>query len=124
MGICALYCLLMQYPDASHLQSVLSGLNPAIVLEICSRYVLCVFGDNGHALVVTAYQFFQCHVFLAISDASRAVCCSRAHMWYMVPAKARHSSFQQTVLRTVNDKSAFLQKELDNAVREGTRGIN
>ncbi|THH33803.1 hypothetical protein EUX98_g442 [Antrodiella citrinella] len=58
------------HPTNDYKTSVLSGLNPVIVLEICS------------------------------------------------------SSFQQTVLRTINDKSAYLQKELDNAVREARGQIS
>jgi len=71
------------HPTNDYKTSVLSGLNPAIVLEICSR-----------AMSFWQYQMHQ------------------------------ELSFQQTVLRTINDKSAYLQKELDNAVREARGQIS
>ncbi|KAH8106168.1 hypothetical protein BXZ70DRAFT_420922 [Cristinia sonorae] len=71
------------HPTNDYKTSVLSGLNPTVVLEICSR-----------AMSFWQYQMHQ------------------------------ELSFQQTVLRTINDKSAYLQKELDNAVREARGQIS
>lgn len=33
------------------------------------------------------------------------------------------SSFQQAVVRSINDKNAQLQKQLENVVREGTKRV-
>ncbi|OCH93569.1 hypothetical protein OBBRIDRAFT_724507 [Obba rivulosa] len=65
------------HPSNDYKTSVLSGLNPAIILEICSR-----------AMSFWQYQVHQEH------------------------------SFQQAVLRNINEKNAQLQKQLDNVVRE------
>ncbi|ETW84238.1 hypothetical protein HETIRDRAFT_46786 [Heterobasidion irregulare TC 32-1] len=66
------------HPSNDYKTSVLSGLNPATVLEICSR-----------AISFWQYQIYQ------------------------------ENSFQQAVLRNINDKNAQLQKQIDNVVREG-----
>ncbi|EMD41106.1 hypothetical protein CERSUDRAFT_45072 [Gelatoporia subvermispora B] len=66
------------HPSNDYKTSVLSGLNPAIILEICSR-----------AMSFWQYQVQQEH------------------------------SFQQAVLRNINEKNAQLQKQLENVVREG-----
>ncbi|KAI0698912.1 hypothetical protein BC835DRAFT_1405289 [Cytidiella melzeri] len=64
-------------PTNDYKTSVLSGLNPTVILEICSR-----------AMSFWQYQLHQEH------------------------------SFQQAVIRSVNEKNAQLQKELHNVVRE------
>ncbi|KAI0786410.1 hypothetical protein C8Q75DRAFT_271882 [Abortiporus biennis] len=71
------------HPSNDYKTSVLSGLSPTIILEICSR-----------AMSFWQYQVHQEH------------------------------SFQQTVLRNINEKCAYLQKELDSAVREARGQIN
>ncbi|EDR14743.1 uncharacterized protein LACBIDRAFT_305749 [Laccaria bicolor S238N-H82] len=67
-------------PTNDYKTSVLSGLTPSTILEICSR-----------AISFWQYQIHQ------------------------------ESSFQQAVVRNVNDKNAQLQKQLENVVREGKR---
>ncbi|KIK08511.1 hypothetical protein K443DRAFT_561411 [Laccaria amethystina LaAM-08-1] len=64
-------------PTNDYKTSVLSGLTPSTILEICSR-----------AISFWQYQIHQ------------------------------ESSFQQAVVRNVNDKNAQLQKQLENVVRE------
>ncbi|CAL1702157.1 unnamed protein product [Somion occarium] len=71
------------HPSNDYKTSVLSGLNPATILEICSRAM--------------SFWQYQCHQELA---------------------------FQLTVLRNVSEKSGYLQKELDNAVREARGQIS
>jgi len=66
------------HPSNDYKTSVLSGLNPATILEICSR-----------AISFWQYQIHQ------------------------------ENSFQHAVVRSVNDKNAQLQKQLENLVREG-----
>ncbi|KAF9452186.1 hypothetical protein P691DRAFT_722507 [Macrolepiota fuliginosa MF-IS2] len=65
------------------LESVLSGLSPSVILEICSR-----------AISFWQYQIHQ------------------------------ENSFQQAVIRNINDKNAQLQKQLENVVREANSEIN
>ncbi|KDR83421.1 hypothetical protein GALMADRAFT_54739 [Galerina marginata CBS 339.88] len=65
-------------PTNDYKTSVLSGLAPSVILEICSR-----------AISFWQYQIHQ------------------------------ESTFQQAVVRNLNDKNAQLQKQLDNVVREG-----
>ncbi|KAJ7179395.1 hypothetical protein C8R46DRAFT_886900 [Mycena filopes] len=64
-------------------KSVLSGLNPSIILEITSRAI--------------SFWQYQTH---------------------------QENSFQQAVVRNVNDKNAQLQKQLENVVREANGEIN
>ncbi|KAJ6627549.1 hypothetical protein B0H10DRAFT_1779440 [Mycena sp. CBHHK59/15] len=71
------------HPSNDYKTSVLSGLTPSIILEICSR-----------AISFWQYQIHQ------------------------------ENSFQQAVVRNVNDKNAQLQKQLENVVREGRRTIS
>ncbi|KAG0705412.1 hypothetical protein DFH29DRAFT_1067404 [Suillus ampliporus] len=66
------------HPTNDYKTSVLSGLSPSLIMEICSR-----------ALSFWQYQVHQ------------------------------ESSFQQAVIRNLNDKQAQLQKQLDNVIREG-----
>ncbi|EPQ59375.1 hypothetical protein GLOTRDRAFT_33968 [Gloeophyllum trabeum ATCC 11539] len=66
------------HPSNDYKTSVLSGLTPSIILEICSR-----------AISFWQYQIHQ------------------------------ENSFQQAVLRNLNDRNAQLQKQLDNVLREG-----
>ncbi|KIM45871.1 hypothetical protein M413DRAFT_16691 [Hebeloma cylindrosporum] len=65
------------HPTNDYKTSVLSGLTPATILEICSR-----------AISFWQYQIHQ------------------------------ESTFQQAVVRNLNDKNAQLQKQLDNVLRE------
>ncbi|KAI9467272.1 hypothetical protein BJY52DRAFT_1111486 [Lactarius psammicola] len=71
------------HPSNDYKTSVLSGLNPATILEICSR-----------AISFWQYQIHQ------------------------------ENSFQHAVVRSVNDKNAQLQKQLENLVREADSEIN
>ncbi|KAF5369772.1 hypothetical protein D9758_001312 [Tetrapyrgos nigripes] len=59
---------------------------------------------------------------LAIPNTSREVCICALEEWitYCVVA----STFQQAVLRNLNDKNAQLQKQLDNVVREANSEIS
>ncbi|KAJ6539083.1 hypothetical protein B0H19DRAFT_960216 [Mycena capillaripes] len=66
------------HPSNDYKTSVLSGLSPSIILEICSRAI--------------SFWQYQSH---------------------------QENSFQQAVVRNVNDKNAQLQKQLENVVREG-----
>ncbi|KII95823.1 hypothetical protein PLICRDRAFT_129839 [Plicaturopsis crispa FD-325 SS-3] len=69
-------------PSNDYKTSVLSGLSPSIILEIC-----------GRAIAFWQYQIHQ------------------------------ENSFQQAVVRNLNDKSAQAQKQLDNVVREANGEI-
>ncbi|KAJ7368013.1 hypothetical protein DFH08DRAFT_676599 [Mycena albidolilacea] len=71
------------HPSNDYKTSVLSGLSPTIILEICSRAI--------------SFWQYQTH---------------------------QENSFQQAVVRNVNDKNAQLQKQLDNVVREANGEIN
>ncbi|KAJ3904862.1 hypothetical protein F5879DRAFT_952998 [Lentinula edodes] len=71
------------HPSNDYKTSVLSGLTPSIILEICSR-----------AIAFWQYQIHQ------------------------------ENSFQQAVLRNLNDKNSQLQKQLDNVVREANGEIS
>ncbi|KAH9981857.1 hypothetical protein BJV74DRAFT_778294 [Russula compacta] len=71
------------HPSNDYKTSVLSGLNPATILEICSR-----------AISFWQYQIHQ------------------------------ENSFQHAVVRSINDKNAHLQKQLENLVREADGEIN
>ncbi|KZT20744.1 hypothetical protein NEOLEDRAFT_1226511 [Neolentinus lepideus HHB14362 ss-1] len=71
------------HPSNDYKTSVLSGLTPSIILEICSRAI--------------AFWQYQTH---------------------------QENSFQQAVLRNLNDKNAQLQKQLDNVLREGQYVLN
>ncbi|KAF9008759.1 hypothetical protein BDQ17DRAFT_72869 [Cyathus striatus] len=66
------------HPTNDYKTSVLSGLSPSTILEICSR-----------AISFWQYQTQQ------------------------------ENSFQQAVVRNVNDRNAQLQKQLDSIIREG-----
>ncbi|KAJ7057109.1 hypothetical protein C8F01DRAFT_1061390, partial [Mycena amicta] len=71
------------HPSNDYKTSVLSGLSPSIILEICSRAI--------------SFWQYQSH---------------------------QENSFQQAVVRNVNDKNAQLQKQLENVVREANGEIN
>lgn len=71
------------HPTNDYKTSVLSGLTPATILEICSR-----------AISFWQYQIHQ------------------------------ESTFQQAVVRNLNDKNAQLQKQLDNVLREANGELN
>ncbi|KAH9960489.1 hypothetical protein BC827DRAFT_1132969 [Russula dissimulans] len=71
------------HPSNDYKTSVLSGLNPATILEICSR-----------AISFWQYQIHQ------------------------------ENSFQHAVVRSISDKNAQLQKQLENLVREADSEIN
>ncbi|KIK44477.1 hypothetical protein CY34DRAFT_625023 [Suillus luteus UH-Slu-Lm8-n1] len=71
------------HPTNDYKTSVLSGLSPSLIMEICSR-----------ALSFWQYQVHQ------------------------------ENSFQQAVIRNLNDKQAQLQKQLDNVIREANGEIN
>ncbi|KAF8484487.1 hypothetical protein DFH94DRAFT_623520 [Russula ochroleuca] len=71
------------HPSNDYKTSVLSGLNPATILEICSR-----------AISFWQYQIHQ------------------------------ENSFQHAVVRSINDKNAQLQKQLENLVREADSEIS
>lgn len=67
------------------------------------------------------HSFAQCNIFLAVSDTSRKV---RDGLQFdkshdVSEVHASHSSFQQAVLRNVNERNAQMQKQLENVVREG-----
>ncbi|EJD01198.1 uncharacterized protein FOMMEDRAFT_89166 [Fomitiporia mediterranea MF3/22] len=66
------------HPSNDYKTSVLSGLGPSLILEICGR----------------AMSFWQ----------------YQTHQEY---------SFQQAVLKNMNERNAQLQKQLDNVIREG-----
>ncbi|KAF9263653.1 hypothetical protein L218DRAFT_864457 [Marasmius fiardii PR-910] len=70
------------HPSNDYKTSVLSGLAPSVILEICSR-----------AIAFWQYQIHQ------------------------------ESTFQQAVLRNLNDKNSQLQKQLDSVVREANGEI-
>ena len=65
-------------------------------------------------------DLWPCHIFLAVPDPSGKVGTLpilweiHAHGWRVVG-----SSFQHAVVRSINDKNAQLQKQLENLVREG-----
>ncbi|KAI0079695.1 hypothetical protein K474DRAFT_1591629 [Panus rudis PR-1116 ss-1] len=86
-------------PSNDYRTSVLSGLNPTIILEICSRHV------NSLAF------------FISLTQDPRA-------MSFWQYQSHQELAFQQTVLRNINEKNAYLQKELDNAVREARGQIS
>lgn len=44
-------------------------------------------------------------------------------IWRYIYSQTTLSSFQQAVLRNLNDKNSQLQKQLDNVVREGKANI-
>ncbi|KAK7061480.1 E3 ubiquitin-protein ligase CCNB1IP1 [Favolaschia claudopus] len=71
------------HPSNDYKTSVLSGLTPLIILEICSRAI--------------SFWQYQTH---------------------------QENSFQQAVVRNVNDKNAQLQKQLENVIREANSEIN
>ncbi|KAJ7937309.1 hypothetical protein B0H13DRAFT_1588984 [Mycena leptocephala] len=71
------------HPSNDYKTSVLSGLSPSIILEICSRAI--------------SFWQYQSH---------------------------QENSFQQAVVRNVNDKNAQLQKQLENVVREANGEIS
>ncbi|KAJ3867092.1 hypothetical protein EV359DRAFT_35179 [Lentinula novae-zelandiae] len=79
----SLYIVCSLHPSNDYKTSVLSGLTPSIILEICSR-----------AIAFWQYQIHQ------------------------------ENSFQQAVLRNLNDKNSQLQKQLDNVVREANGEIS
>ncbi|KAF9534938.1 hypothetical protein CPB83DRAFT_780892, partial [Crepidotus variabilis] len=70
-------------PTNDYKTSVLSGLSPSTILEICSRSI--------------SFWQYQIH---------------------------QENSFQQAVIRNLNDKTAQLQKQLDNVVREANSEIS
>ncbi|TFK43223.1 hypothetical protein BDQ12DRAFT_718460 [Crucibulum laeve] len=76
------------HPSNDYKTSVLSGLTPSIILEICSR----------------AISFWQYQI----------------HQEKHVPG----NSFQQAVVRNMNEKNAQLQKQFDNVVREANSEIS
>nr|GAT43284.1 predicted protein [Mycena chlorophos] len=71
------------HPSNDYKTSVLSGLSPSIILEICNRAI--------------SFWQYQSH---------------------------QENSFQQAVVRNVNDKNAQLTKQLENVVREANGEIN
>ncbi|CAA7260231.1 unnamed protein product [Cyclocybe aegerita] len=71
------------HPTNDYKTSVLSGLTPSTILEICSR-----------AISFWQYQIHQ------------------------------ESTFQQAVVRNLNDKNAQLQKQLENVIREANGELN
>ncbi|KAF8901657.1 hypothetical protein CPB84DRAFT_1679597 [Gymnopilus junonius] len=73
-------------PTNDYKTSVLSGLSPSIILEICSR----------------AISFWQYQI----------------HQERQIRTSPDTDTFQQAVVRNLNDKNAQLQKQLDNVIRE------
>ncbi|KAF9569371.1 hypothetical protein CPC08DRAFT_624027 [Agrocybe pediades] len=71
------------HPTNDYKTSVLSGLSPSTILEICSR-----------AISFWQYQIHQ------------------------------ENTFQQAVVRNLNDKNAQLQKQLDNVLREANSELS
>jgi hypothetical protein len=64
---------------------------------------------------------FQRNLVLAVSDPPR-----EARSFWKISRnniKSSLSSFQQAVVRNVNDKNAQLQKQLENVVREGNQFV-
>ncbi|CAK5276031.1 unnamed protein product [Mycena citricolor] len=91
------------HPSNDYKTSVLSGLGPPVVLEICSR----------------------CRdIVLAVPNSSRDVFPSLPAMRTLTSLNAMDRSFQQAVVRSVNDKNAQLQKQLENVVREANGEIS
>lgn len=64
-------------------------------------------------------QLEQSAVFLAIPGSPRTVSLLTCHTAFRLTA-INVSSFQQAVVRNLNEKNAQLQKDLGNVVREGT----
>lgn len=71
------------HPTNDYKTSVLSGLSPSLILEICSRAV--------------SFWQYQVH---------------------------QELSFQQAVIRNLNEKTAQMQKQLDNVIREANGEIS
>lgn len=61
------------------------------------------------------FSAHKSHHLLGVSSQTREVCFS---LLLCVDSQP-HSAFQQAVLKSVNDKSAHLQKQLDSVLREG-----
>lgn len=93
-------------------QSVLSGLSPSIILEICSRCAMI-----NSIIASQLMHLDQCSVILAIPNTSRKVASSLTTSRTIV--LIMHSSFQQAVVRNMNEKNAQMQKQLENVIREG-----
>ncbi|KZT38331.1 hypothetical protein SISSUDRAFT_1021574 [Sistotremastrum suecicum HHB10207 ss-3] len=72
----------IRHPTNDYKTSVLSGLSPSLILEIC-----------GRAIAFWQYQIHQ------------------------------ENSYQQALVRSVNDRVAQLQKQLENVVREANSEI-
>ncbi|KAF7329939.1 hypothetical protein MKEN_00257800 [Mycena kentingensis (nom. inval.)] len=85
------------HPSNDYKTSVLSGLSPSIILEICSRAI--------------SFWQYQSHQETFVPQSRLSLLTPR-------------SSFQQAVVRNVNDKNAQLQKQLENVVREANGEIN
>ncbi|KAF9495758.1 hypothetical protein BDN71DRAFT_1390782 [Pleurotus eryngii] len=83
------------HPTNDYKTSVLSGLSPSVILEICNR-----------AISFWQYQIHQEKQLYPFS-----------HIMYF-------SAFQQAVVRNMNDKNAQLQKQLENVVREANSEVN
>ncbi|KAF8529006.1 hypothetical protein BU17DRAFT_73235 [Hysterangium stoloniferum] len=87
-------------PTNDYKTSVLSGLSPAVVLEICGREVpgtVAMFHTpmiNFRAIAFWQYQIHQ------------------------------EGSYQQAVLKSLNDKNSQISKQLENVVREANGEIN
>ena len=91
-------------------QSVLSGLSPAIILEICGRS-----GAPQCILPVPDISVEQC-----LSGSTKATrSCTNPLNSYVIPHTTAFRAFQQAVLKSVNDRAAQLQKHVENVVREG-----
>ncbi|KAK0190766.1 hypothetical protein F5146DRAFT_1137592 [Armillaria mellea] len=89
------------HPSNDYKTSVLSGLMPSVILEICSR-----------AISFWQYQIYQ-ERWLSFKD--QALSLTRIYMY---------SSFQQAVVRNLTDKNTQIQKQLDSVVREANSEIS
>ncbi|KAJ7047648.1 hypothetical protein C8F04DRAFT_1247276 [Mycena alexandri] len=85
------------HPSNDYKTSVLSGLTPSIILEICSRFV----ANSPPKYHRHTYFEFQRDLILAVPNSPR-----------------------KAVVRNVNDKNAQLQKQLENVIREANGEIN
>ena len=92
-------------------QSVLSGLSPAIILEVCGRS-----GAPQWILPVPDVSAGRC---LSGSTKVTRSCTNLLDSYLFQPTYTAHRAFQQAVLKSVNDRAAQLQKHVENVVREG-----
>ena len=101
-------------------KSVLSGLSPMIILEICSRQVKVLFFPKVD-INMSSIPGPSPSGNIKYNRKGSNIRGDRTTS-YLMRAKTTLvtcSVFQQAVLRNVSDKNAQLQKQLDNVIREG-----